>query len=458
MKVLLILISGLIWIPAVCQPTNLTAEQDSVRRIREEKMMEFRRQREIYERMYAENPRTAVEWKIDQRINELSGRSRLENYQKNQRIDTLREIDLTSAGLTEVPDFVLKAKNLEILVLDDNQIKKLPKELEKLEKLKRIYWRGNKLDNVWWIRIPQINDLERFDISDNLLSRMPLGVRKLEGLSELVAEENFFGEVPVSRLKKASFIRILSMNKSHDLSLGENQYQQLGFLKVFKANKCQLNAIDASLYKLAGLNELQLQENELKAIPEGISQMSNLTKLSFYKNELQTLPPDLFDLNLKVIDLYYNELEVISPEIGNLKDLEILFLAHNKIYSIPETLGDLKKLDELYLHHNRLSVLPPSLSDLKKLRVVRVNDNYLVDFPTQFLGIQSLEDFDISNNQITTIPERLADQKNLHLFTYQENPMDFNSRENAHLAKMIYQMSEEGVICVPRVYQEMVQE
>jgi Leucine-rich repeat (LRR) protein len=454
MKVLLVLMSGFIWFSAVSQQVESGVAKDSLMQAQEQRIAEYRRNREIYQKLYAENPREAVEWKINNRYAKLTGTARLEGYLNNQRIDTLKEINLSAAGLDKVPEFVFGAKKLEVLILDDNRIRKLPKELTQLGNLKRIYWRGNALDDFRFIRIQKIKGLQRLDISDNLLTRMPLGIRKLEGLKELVAEENFFGAVPVSRLKHAETLEIVSLSKAHDLTLGETDYAPLNYLKVFKANKCQLKSIDPSFYQMAGLNELQLQENELTEIPEGISALKNLTKLSFYKNQLKSLPDDLFDLNLKVIDLYYNDLEVIPSEIGNLTDLEILFLAHNKIYSLPESIGELTNLDELYLHHNRLSVLPGSLSQLNKLRVVRVNDNYLEDFPSQFLGIQSIVDLDISNNQIKTIPDKLASQKNLQLFTYQDNPMNFDKGQNEQVAQMIYQMSQKGVICVPRVYLE----
>ncbi|MEQ8470786.1 MAG: hypothetical protein RIC35_06350 [Marinoscillum sp.] len=440
------------------QNPKLTKEQDSMRRVMEERMKVWDQQRKLYDKMYAVDPKHAVDsTNASQKAKRLAeGLKRLKGYQQNTRIDTLNEINLSYAGLSEVPDFVFNARKMEVLILDWNDIKMLPKELSELDSLKRIYWRGNNLDQYWWIRIQKIKGLEKLDLSNNSLSRLPRAVRKLEGLEELVLDENFLGEIPVHRLARADFIKAVSFNKSHSMSLDQNDYHQLDFIEILKVNNSKIANVHESFYDMAGLKELQLQENQLKQIPEGISRMKRLEKLSFYKNELETLPEDLFDLNLKIIDLYYNQLEVIPDEIGTLIDLEVLFLANNKIYSLPESIGNLKNLEEMYVHHNRLSVLPESISKLAQLKVARVNDNYLIEFPAEFMGMKDLVDLDVSNNQLETLSPDLENLPSLELFNYQENPIDFNSAENAYLSPMIVRMLERGVTCVPRIYREEV--
>ncbi len=441
------------------QSDELAKKQDSIQNAGKEQMKAYREARALFESNYSRDPQHAVDSanRAQTKMRLAKGLKRLSEYEKNLRIDTLKEIDLTAAGLTEVPEFVFEAAALEVLILDRNAIKKLPKELDDLQNLKRIYWQANNLEQFIRIRIQPIKGLEKLDISNNSLTRLPTGIKRLAGLKELVLDENFFNEIPIKRLKKAVFIETLSLNKSHSIELNAGNYDDLAFLEVLKVNDSKIRIIHPDFYKLSGLKELQLQENQIDSLPLGISKMKKLTKLSFYKNDLKALPLDLFHLNLKIIDLYYNDLEVIPPEIGNLKDLEILFLAHNKIYELPESLGSLSKLDELYLHNNRLSVLPASLGELSKVQIVRVNDNYLSEFPNQFLGRSKLEYLDIANNQISTIPIGLSSLPSLSLFTYQENPIDFNTSVNRHLSPMIVEMIDRGVNCIPRVYKEVIE-
>ncbi len=445
---------------AWAQNDDLKRSQDSIRQVMEERMKKWETRRELYKRMYAEDPYHTIDSVLQaNRVDyQQKGTDRLKKYEANTRIDTLEEIDLSYANLEEIPEFVFAAKNMEVLILDYNYIKKLPKQLNELPKLKRLYWRANDLDKVWWIKIQKIDSLEKLDISNNLLTRLPTGVKHLENLKELVANENFFGEIPIKRLSKAESVKEVSFSKSHLISIQEGDYEKLQSVKVFKVNNSGLKHIHSSLFKMPALEELQLQENQLVTIPMGISKMNHLTKLSFYKNQITSLPDDLFEMNLKVIDLYYNELEVIPETIGNFKDLEVLFLAHNKIYSLPQSIGQLTKLEEFYAHHNRLSVLPESVSNLTRLKIARVNDNYLSEFPTQFLEMEYLSDFDISNNQLTTLHSGLEKLKALELFSYQENPINFESAENKYISPMIVRMLDKGVTCIPRIYKEEVDE
>lgn len=445
---------------ALAQKDDLQKQQDSIRLIMKERMERWERNRAIYQRMYEEDPYAAIDSVIQQnRLENLpTGTKRLHSYQMNTRIDTLKEIDLSHANLDEIPEFVFEARSMEVLILDYNKIKKLPKRLKELPEFKRLYWRANDLDKVWWIRIAKIDSLEKLDISNNLLTRLPAGVKKLDGLKELIVNENFLGEIPIKRLSRAHGVEEVSFSKSHQIAVQSGDYGRLEGVKVLKVNNSKVDQIDKSLYEMPHLVELQLQENQLTTIPKGISKMAHLTKLSFYKNQIKSLPDDLFEMNLKVIDLYYNELEVIPETIGNFKDLEVLFLAHNKIYSLPESIGQLTKLEEFYAHHNRLSVLPASVSNLQKLKIARVNDNYLVEFPTQFIGMKDLVDLDVSNNQLTTLHPDLEQLPLLELFSYQENPIDFNAAENKYLSPMIVRMMERGVTCVPRIYQKEVKE
>ncbi|WP_421889507.1 leucine-rich repeat domain-containing protein [Marinoscillum sp.] len=448
------LLTWLITCPLVAQEGGKDPKSDSAEREQLERWRQVQLRRKVYEQMYAMNPKAAVDSanKATMQTHQTEGQKRLMTYRTNTRIDTLVEIDLSYAGLDEIPEFVLRATKLKVLILDHNEIRKLPKQLARLQHLERVYWRANHLDRFLWVRIQRIPNLKKLDLSNNLLERLPRGVRKLKGLDELVLDQNFFEEVPIRRLSKANFLNQVSFNQSHALKLSAAKYEKLAFLEVFKANNSRLSAIDPDFYNLRGLKELQLQENKLVSLPIGISQMEKLEKLSLYKNRLESLPEDLYKLDLKVIDLYYNALEKISEELGQLSNLEVLFLANNRIYSLPQSIGKLSNLTEMYVHHNRLSVLPESIGLLNKLTVARVNDNYLVDFPTQFLKMQNLYDLDISNNQITTIPDEVESLPKLRLFTFQENPIDVETQANAHVAPMIVRMMDAGVTCVPRIY------
>ncbi|MBV6644909.1 MAG: leucine-rich repeat domain-containing protein [Cyclobacteriaceae bacterium] len=384
---------------------------------------------------------------------ERSASKRILSYAKNNRVDTLKVIDLTDGRLTKLPDYVLEARSLKVLKLDNNDFGKLPRKLKNLDSLQRIYW--SRINRVNKLKFPPMDHLENLYLGQNQLSRLP-SMKKLKRLKYLDLSGNHLARVPVKSLRKNKELSQLVLT-SNPIIVQEDKYQRLKALEVLKLNKCGLQNLNTSLYRIPKLKELQVQENNLESVPAGISTLEHLTKLSFYKNKLNTLPEDLFDIpSLVIVDLYYNELQVIPSEIKNLQKLEILFLAHNKIYDLPDEIGELRNLEQLYLHHNRLSVLPESLDQLENLRVVRVNDNYLHQLPKSLLMLAQLSDLDVSNNDLKTLPKEIERFSELELFTFQGNEIDLNADENQHVAPMIERMSKKGVVCKPAVRMEVI--
>lgn len=379
---------------------------------------------------------------------------RLDMYRNHPRKDTLREIDLSYAQLEEVPDFVFEADSLRMLVLDWNKIRKLPKELGRLDSLKKVYWRNNDFQGKR-PKIQKISQLEKLSMDGCQLSRAPQ-FKRLTGLKTLELKKNKFETIPINQIRKNRKLESLAIGEN-PMRLSEAKYGKIDFLKVLKVNKSNLTGFDPSIYDLVNLDEWQLQENRLKSLPEGISRMKSLTKFSCYKNQLEELPKDFFDLErLRVVDLYYNKLEVIPKEVKRLDSLEILYLSHNKVYGVPKELGELPRLRELYLHTNRISVLPSTLSNLDSLRVIRVNDNYLIDFPESILDMASIREVDVNNNDLTTLPAEIEGLDKLTLFSFQNNEIDLQTEENAHVPYMIERMLQRGVICLPEIYRREV--
>ncbi|GIY76643.1 ras suppressor protein 1, partial [Caerostris extrusa] len=68
----------------------------------------------------------------------------------------------------------------------------------------------------------------------------------------------------------------------------------------------------------------------------------------------------------------------LPPEIGQLKNLQILGLRENDLLSLPKEIGELTRLRELHIQGNRLQFLPPELGNLDLLGhhcVVRMDNN-----------------------------------------------------------------------------------
>ncbi|KAL9462125.1 hypothetical protein AB3S75_000178 [Citrus x aurantiifolia] len=94
----------------------------------------------------------------------------------------------------------------------------------------------------------------------------------------------------------------------------------------------------------------------------------------------------------------------LAPELGQLKNLELLELYGNNLSGrIPSALGNLTKLKSLDLYSNLFNgTIPDTLANLKQLKYLRLNNNSLSgSIPTSLTTITSLNILDLSNNRLS---------------------------------------------------------
>ncbi|TRY83632.1 hypothetical protein DNTS_003862 [Danionella cerebrum] len=131
------------------------------------------------------------------------------------------------------------------------------------------------------------------------------------------------------------------------------------------------------LIKLKNIEELDLSRNKIKAIPEFIGQLTGLCWLDLHSNHIERLPENIGHLGSLVhLNLCNNNLEStgLSPEIGRLRNLQVLNLGMNRLNSLPPTLATLSNLTELGLFDNLFTQVPewihvlPNLTKLNSKR------------------------------------------------------------------------------------------
>jgi len=106
---------------------------------------------------------------------------------------------------------------------------------------------------------------------------------------------------------------------------------------------------------------------------------------------------------LKVLRVRANKLRRISPQISELKQLEVLDLRQNFLESLPENF-QLENLTDLLLTQNNLTALPLTLPEnCPNLTEVEVSQNKLTSLGNLcHLGL--LRRFAVDFNQITSVP------------------------------------------------------
>jgi Leucine-rich repeat (LRR) protein len=345
-----------------------------------------------------------------------------------------------SGGYTKIPKNIISCTNLEELELVNTNVKKLPKSLARLPKVKSIYVYNNETKRPL--------KLGKNDVTKELLLRgmeadaLPKSYKKFSSLEELDLSRN---------IGLTSFPDVYQNKKLKKLNLLENNLTLTDLKPIPHTSLIELNLQKNKIQKIpdaigdfTALKKLSLNYNEITEVNENIGALTELEEMSFYHNKLKSIPSGIYDLlSLKTIDLYYNEIERVDPEISRLKNLEILYLSNNQLVSIPDDISELTNLRELYLSNNRLFMLPASLGALKKLTILRVNDNKLSDFPDFIFDLPVIENIDISANNISVIPSKVTELPKLSLFVLVDNPVN---KDEVNISKIIEDLTAKGTI------------
>ena len=158
----------------------------------------------------------------------------------------------------------------------------------------------------------------------------------------------------------------------------------------------------------AGLDTLDLHGNHLQMLPLGLRRLQHLTRLNLSKNKLGTENLNIITQikSLRELRLADNALDgVLTPQVGNLKELEILSVSNNSITALPPTIIENTKLRVLDVAGNKISSLPFELLAFLPLIEIHAARNRLdgVLFSTDVPGLLDLKFLDVANNALNSI-------------------------------------------------------
>jgi Leucine-rich repeat (LRR) protein len=197
---------------------------------------------------------------------------------KNYKLEDIIELNLSSNKLKELPEWIDKCINLQILNCFYNQLISLPKSLPTT--LQKLDCYNNKL-----ISLPESlpNSLQILDCSGNKLTQLP------ENLS--------------------SSLQVLYCSDNQLISLPENLPN---FLQILYCGNNQLTLLPESFSN--SLQELYCGNNQLTLLPESLP--TTLQSLYCWNNQLTSLPMSILNCRfLTAIDHRNNQIENIHPAI-----------------------------------------------------------------------------------------------------------------------------------------------
>ena len=132
------------------------------------------------------------------------------------------------------------------------------------------------------------------------------------------------------------------------------------------------------------------------------------------------------------VNFLNKNLTTLPPEIGNLKNLEVLYLIGNKLKTLPPEIGNLTKLEVLNLNRNKLTTLPPEIGNLTNLKGLNLSSNQLTTLPAEIGNLTNLRWLYLDSNQFTTLPPEIGHLKNLERLYLRGNPRFYMNPEQLH--------------------------
>ncbi|KFO09043.1 Leucine-rich repeat-containing protein 40, partial [Balearica regulorum gibbericeps] len=345
---------------------------------------------------------------------------------------SLEQLYLRKNKLRSLPDFP-SCKLLKELHAGENQIEILNAEnLKHLNSLSVLELRDNKIKSVP-DEITLLQKLERLDLANNDISRLPYTLGNLPQLKFLALEGNPLRTIRRDLLQKGTqeLLKYLRSKIQDDVT-SPNEEPPVTAMTLPSESRINMHAITS-------LKLLEYSEKQAAVIPDDVfnAVRSNpVATVNFSKNQLKEVPPRIVELKDSVCDvnLGFNKISSISLELCMLHKLTHLDIRNNFLTSLPEEMEALTRLQTINLSFNRFKVFPSVLYRILALETILLSNNQVgsVD-PLQLKKMENLGTLDLQNNDLLQVPPELGNCETLRTLLLEGNP--FRTPRAAVLAK-----------------------
>ena len=347
---------------------------------------------------------------------------------ENRHPDSVTMLNLDFTYLDSTPNLT---KYNKVWLVNYSGIEKetIDKSLFSSDSLKHVTLNKCSFRNI---DFPDDNHIERLNLTNCNLTRIPTSIRRCKHLKDLNLEGNNIRHIPRWIMELDSLEEInLNFNQ---LRLTKSDIRHLSKMKQLLIGGNNIKKLPKNMGRLhcEGMN---LGKNKLNTLPKSFSKLNCIKTLIFYENEFEAIPEVLADFkNLKHLDFYKNKITEIPDFVGNMENLQQLFLSFNNIETIPDTLRNLKRLKYFYIHHNELHFLPIWISEMDSIERFGVGFNHLLELP-DLSRMKSLKDFDCENNLLERFPWELIEKPDIELINARNNDFILSDEEKMRLNK-----------------------
>ncbi|KAK5650149.1 hypothetical protein RI129_001178 [Pyrocoelia pectoralis] len=316
--------------------------------------------------------------------------------------------------------------NIEVLDMSHNKMWNVPKCLENIGLLRKLYLNSNNISVIEPKSFMHLTSLEQLNLNENFIEVIHKhAFAGLQNVQILDLSKNFitqlhnhqFSSIPKLRVLRLCYNKlkylpkeVLSNTALEMLDLSCNFFSVVpslslaevgGSLRHLSISWNNIEHVDSTTFPdIPYLQYLNLNKNKLTILPDNVfTSLGFLQKLDISGNPLRANFKELFHYAQHLKELSLANTGITSVPYLPLPNLVSLNLSYNNIeYIEKNSLQNLKHLRHLYLNNNDLTQIPSYLwIHLPFLKVVDLSFNAIQEITSEsFYGLQSLQELNIN--------------------------------------------------------------
>ncbi|XP_008544865.1 protein lap1 [Microplitis demolitor] len=345
------------------------------------------------------------------------------------------ELQLNHCNLYDVPpDVFIYERTLEMLYLDANRIKDLPRPLFQCHELRVLSLSDNEITTLP-PAIASLINLESLDLSKNSIKELPDNIKECKNLRSIDLSVNPFERFPEA-ITHITGLRELYINDAYIEYLPAN-FGRLSALKTLELRENNMMTLPKSMSRLVNLQRLDIGNNDFTELPEVVGDLTNLTELWIDGNDIRRIPPNIEQLyRLNHFDCTMNSVDSVPAEIQGWRDISIINFSSNEILQLPDSLCYLRTIVTLKIDDNQLNSLPDDIGQMSSLEELIVTKNFLEYLPSSIGLLRKLHCLNADNNYLRSIPPELGSCSALSLLSLRSNNITSVPPEIGHLSSL----------------------
>ena len=327
----------------------------------------------------------------------------------------LEQLHLRNNFLEDLPSLSSCEKLLELYV-GNNNLKACPKQMP--QSITILELRDNKIPGIS-NDIALMCNLERLDIANNDISRLPPELGELGKIKVLVIDGNPLRAIRRDIVNRGTQAILKHLRSKLTPESGPQKASSI-LPQSDKTSELQrMHALSVSgkfVVAAKSVSELEKQLDEASQIA--------LREISITSCSLEALPNQLlvFKNSLAILNLSLNKITELSSNIAVLSSLTHLNICNNRLSSLPAEMRNLKSLQELNISNNRFAELPEILNELTSLEHLFADGNQIKLINMACLqNLSKLATVSFQNNSIGKVPPELSLLKALQTLKLEGN-------------------------------------